>query len=166
MRVKNKSKTRVWEDSSLCPETSTKNAVQELHLWGLLVFFSGSLFKVKVFSHLTHILLNSLPVVSHLLSISPLSPNLHTCSLLGVLQPTQLHYPLSHTRQSFPPRSLSPYCVASPLSHSLSSFPPRSLSPFWVSSPLSHCLPSFSPGECYHAILGLKKIFDYKFFIC
>ncbi len=32
MRVENQTKTRVWEDSSLCPETSTKNAVQEFHL--------------------------------------------------------------------------------------------------------------------------------------
>ncbi len=32
-RVENQTKTRVWEVSSLCPETSTKNAVQEFHLW-------------------------------------------------------------------------------------------------------------------------------------
>jgi hypothetical protein len=31
MRVENQTKTRFWEDSSLCPETS--NAVQEFHLW-------------------------------------------------------------------------------------------------------------------------------------
>ncbi len=30
MRVEKQTKTRVWEDSSLCPETSAKNAVQEL----------------------------------------------------------------------------------------------------------------------------------------
>jgi hypothetical protein len=30
--VENPDKTRVREDSSLCPETSTKNAVQEFHL--------------------------------------------------------------------------------------------------------------------------------------
>ncbi len=29
MRLENQTETRVWEDSSLCPETSTKNAVQE-----------------------------------------------------------------------------------------------------------------------------------------
>jgi hypothetical protein len=34
MSVKNQTNIRVWEDSSLCPETSTKNAaVQEFHLW-------------------------------------------------------------------------------------------------------------------------------------
>jgi hypothetical protein len=32
MRVENSTKTRVWEDSSSYPETSTKNAVQEFHL--------------------------------------------------------------------------------------------------------------------------------------
>jgi hypothetical protein len=32
MRVENQTKTRVWEESSLCPETSTKSAVQEFHL--------------------------------------------------------------------------------------------------------------------------------------
>ncbi len=32
MRVENQTKTLVWEDSSLCPETLTKNAVQEFHL--------------------------------------------------------------------------------------------------------------------------------------
>ncbi len=32
MRVENWTKTRVWEDTSLCPETSTKKAVQEFHL--------------------------------------------------------------------------------------------------------------------------------------
>ncbi len=32
MRVENQTKTQVWEDSSLCPETSTKDAVQEIHL--------------------------------------------------------------------------------------------------------------------------------------
>jgi hypothetical protein len=31
MRVENQIKTRVREDSSLCPETSTKNAAQEFH---------------------------------------------------------------------------------------------------------------------------------------
>jgi hypothetical protein len=33
MRVENQTKTRIWEYLSLCPETSTKNAVQEFHLW-------------------------------------------------------------------------------------------------------------------------------------
>ncbi len=33
MWVENQTKTRLWEDSSLSPETSTKNAVQEFHLW-------------------------------------------------------------------------------------------------------------------------------------
>ncbi len=32
MWVENQTKTRVWEDSSLCPESSTKNAVQGFHL--------------------------------------------------------------------------------------------------------------------------------------
>jgi hypothetical protein len=32
MRVENQTKIRVWEDSSLCPETSAKNTVQEFHL--------------------------------------------------------------------------------------------------------------------------------------
>ncbi len=32
MRVENQTNTGVWEDSSLCPETSTKNAVQECRL--------------------------------------------------------------------------------------------------------------------------------------
>ncbi len=31
MRVENQTKTRVWENSSLCPEISTKNAVQAFH---------------------------------------------------------------------------------------------------------------------------------------
>jgi hypothetical protein len=31
MRLENQTETRDWEDSSLCPETSTKNAVQEFH---------------------------------------------------------------------------------------------------------------------------------------
>ncbi len=30
--VEKQTKTRVWEDSSLCPETSTENAVEEFHL--------------------------------------------------------------------------------------------------------------------------------------
>ncbi len=29
MRVENQTKTQVWEDSSLCQETPTKNVVQE-----------------------------------------------------------------------------------------------------------------------------------------
>jgi hypothetical protein len=29
IRVENQTKTRVWEDLSLCPETLTKNAVRE-----------------------------------------------------------------------------------------------------------------------------------------
>ncbi len=33
MRIENQTKDWVWVDSSLCPETSTKNAVQESHLW-------------------------------------------------------------------------------------------------------------------------------------
>ncbi len=33
LRLENRAKTWVWEDSSLCPETSTKNAVQEFRLW-------------------------------------------------------------------------------------------------------------------------------------
>ncbi len=32
MRLENQTKTHVWEDSSLCLQTSTKNAVQEFHL--------------------------------------------------------------------------------------------------------------------------------------
>jgi hypothetical protein len=32
MSLEYQAKTWVWEDSSLCPETSTKNAVQEFHL--------------------------------------------------------------------------------------------------------------------------------------
>jgi hypothetical protein len=39
MRVEAHTKTRVREDSSLCPETSTKNAVQEFHLWSLYFGF-------------------------------------------------------------------------------------------------------------------------------
>jgi hypothetical protein len=31
-QVENQTKTQVWEDSGLCPETSTKNVVQEFHL--------------------------------------------------------------------------------------------------------------------------------------
>ncbi len=34
MRVKKSDKTWAWEDSSFCPGTSTKNAVQEFHLCG------------------------------------------------------------------------------------------------------------------------------------
>ncbi len=33
MGVENQTKTQVWKDSSLCSETSTKNAAQELRLW-------------------------------------------------------------------------------------------------------------------------------------
>ncbi len=33
VRVENQTKTRVWEYSSLCSETSTKNGVQDFHLW-------------------------------------------------------------------------------------------------------------------------------------
>jgi hypothetical protein len=33
VRVENQTKTRVREDLSLYPETSTKNVVQEFHLW-------------------------------------------------------------------------------------------------------------------------------------
>jgi hypothetical protein len=33
MKIENQTKTQVWEDSSLCPEISTKNAVQDFHLW-------------------------------------------------------------------------------------------------------------------------------------
>jgi hypothetical protein len=33
MRVENLTKTQAWEDSRLCPETSTTNAVQEFRLW-------------------------------------------------------------------------------------------------------------------------------------
>jgi hypothetical protein len=38
MRVENQTKTRVWEDSILCPETATKNAVQGFHLWSSTIF--------------------------------------------------------------------------------------------------------------------------------
>ncbi len=31
-RVENQTNTRVWEDLSLCPETSTRNVIQEFHL--------------------------------------------------------------------------------------------------------------------------------------
>ncbi len=42
MRVENQTKTWVWEDSSLCPETSTKNAVQEfLHGSSSNIFHVG-----------------------------------------------------------------------------------------------------------------------------
>jgi hypothetical protein len=33
MRVGNQKKTQIGKDSSLCPEISTKVAVQEFHLW-------------------------------------------------------------------------------------------------------------------------------------
>ncbi len=33
MRIENQTTDRVWVDSSFCLETSTKNAVQESHLW-------------------------------------------------------------------------------------------------------------------------------------
>jgi hypothetical protein len=36
MRVENHTKTRVYEDSSLCPETLIKNAVQEFPSLGLI----------------------------------------------------------------------------------------------------------------------------------
>ncbi len=38
MRVENQTKTRDWEDSSLYPETSTKNAIKEFHLRSFLLF--------------------------------------------------------------------------------------------------------------------------------
>ncbi len=37
IRVENQTKSWVWEDLILCPETSTKNAVQEFHLWIIYV---------------------------------------------------------------------------------------------------------------------------------
>ncbi len=43
--LENQTKTGVREDSSLCTETSTKNAGQEFHLWiqiWILFPFSGS----------------------------------------------------------------------------------------------------------------------------
>ncbi len=40
MRVENQTKTLVWEDSSLCPETSTKNAIQEFHLKIMIVLLN------------------------------------------------------------------------------------------------------------------------------
>jgi hypothetical protein len=33
IKVENQTKPQVWEDSSLCPETSTKNTFPEFHLW-------------------------------------------------------------------------------------------------------------------------------------
>jgi hypothetical protein len=42
MRVENQTKTRVGEDSSLCPETSAENAVQEFYLsYGLSNFIDN-----------------------------------------------------------------------------------------------------------------------------
>ncbi len=32
-KMREENQTKNWEDSSLYPETSTTNAVQELHLW-------------------------------------------------------------------------------------------------------------------------------------
>ncbi len=40
--VENQTKPRVWEDSSLCPEISTKNAVQEFHLCMLACIYVRS----------------------------------------------------------------------------------------------------------------------------
>ncbi len=104
MRVKNQTNTRVWEASSLCPETSTKNAVQELHLWGLLVFFSVSKFKTKVISPLPHILLSFLSVVSHPTKLSPRPPRCltaYSASLPVVSHPTELPSPQSLALLSF-----------------------------------------------------------------
>ncbi len=42
MRVENQEKTLVFSDSSLCPETSTEIAVQELHLRCCIVCFSST----------------------------------------------------------------------------------------------------------------------------
>ena len=39
MRVENETKTQVWEDSSSCPETWTKNADQEFSLRTLSTIF-------------------------------------------------------------------------------------------------------------------------------
>jgi hypothetical protein len=39
MRVEYQTKTQVRGDSSLCPESSSKNAVQEFHLWSLYFSF-------------------------------------------------------------------------------------------------------------------------------
>ncbi len=45
MMVENQTKTQVWEESSLCPETSNKNAIQEFHPWRrLLLLPSGGAF--------------------------------------------------------------------------------------------------------------------------
>ncbi len=33
MMVENQTKTRIWEDSSLCPEISPKKVIKEFHLW-------------------------------------------------------------------------------------------------------------------------------------
>ncbi len=47
MRVENQTKTRVWEDMSWCPETSTKNAVQEFHLRTVKIEFIFEKYRIQ-----------------------------------------------------------------------------------------------------------------------
>jgi hypothetical protein len=54
MRVENRTKIWVWQDSSLCPETSTKNAVQEFHLVPYLVCYAFKECKVVLRPYLVH----------------------------------------------------------------------------------------------------------------
>ncbi len=50
MRVENQIKTRVWEDLSLCPETSTKNVIQSQDIFSeclVLTNYSNSFTRRK-----------------------------------------------------------------------------------------------------------------------
>jgi hypothetical protein len=40
-KIDHQTKTQVWEYLSLCPETSTQNAVQEFQLWFIFYFYDG-----------------------------------------------------------------------------------------------------------------------------
>ncbi len=50
-RIENRAKTRVWEDSSLCPETSTIKAVPET-LWAFFVIF---MFRIYITCFMTFV---------------------------------------------------------------------------------------------------------------
>ncbi len=76
MRVENQTKTRVWEDPRLCPEASTKNAVQEFH-FGTCFFIKKSTRKGNLVIFLTSGLglpddLDKLGHVPHQIVVDPL----------------------------------------------------------------------------------------------
>ncbi len=145
-------KTQVYSRIAFCRmrvKNQTKTRAEKI-LWGLLVFFSGSLFKVKVFSHLTHNPTQfPVRIVSHLLSSLPLSYLLSTW-------PCPYSFPssVSFSRLSFAPRCLTPGRASLPGVSYHTEFPTR-------------CLAAAPENVIMLKLVLLNlKIFDYKFFIC